>query len=364
MNENPNNQQGNNDLDSLLKEFQSLSNTPKQPTPVESNPTVSNTQSMPGVMPAQPSVASQPNVAPQPVVEQPSVPTSVSPTPQVVPASTQAAPVGPTPVQPSVAPQPAVEQPSLQTVQPGGVVTQSTPTVVAPQNSAVASNSMATPQPIETLEVPMQSEKEEQSGNDGLNKKGKGKSNFTFIIILFVIIAVFILLIPKINEMMHKKPGKENPNVENTASPVPTKTPVVEKTVTCTEPEVASNEKQKVQKVYKLYYANDKVTKLEYTYKNMYAQTVDPTTDTSYLSAQSTCNRLNSDYANITGYTVTCTEKGNAFDVVYAYDLKDFTNPTQITINGQTQTLSSIVNYGDDIETVKGTLTANGATCQ
>lgn len=350
MNENPNNQQGNNDLDSLLKEFQSLSNTPQQPNPKESNPTVAASQPAPGSIPAQPASEYQQPVAPATVPTQPT-PQMAQTTPAMAPA------------QPSATPQPTVEQPSLQTVQPGGVMAQASPAAQAPQNPGVTNTAPVQPT-IETLEVPTQPIKEDSNGNNGLDKKGKGKSNLTFIIILFVIIAVFILFIPKINELMHKKPGKETPNVENTASPVPTKTPVVEKTVTCTEPEVASNEKQKVQKVYKLYYANDKVTKLEYTYKNMYAQTVDPTTDASYLSAQTTCNRLNSDYANITGYTVTCTEKENAFDVVYAYDLKDFTNPTQITINGQTQTLSSIVNYGDDIETVKGTLTANGATCQ
>ena len=339
MNENSNNQPENNDLDSLLKEFQSLSSVSEQPKTVESSVTA------PGSQPAQPASDTVTTVAQS---QAPSVvpPVGPAPTQQVVSApSTPVTPIQQVPVQPST-PQPvSTEQPSVQTVQPGGVIS-STVTTTGPANPVIPNTNPTPVAPASsqpTIGTPNIPNPPMDSNNNGGTSNKKGKSNLTFIIILFVVIAVFILLIPKINEFVYKKPTKE-PNVEATESPEPTKEPVKEKTLTCTEPEVASSEKQKIQKIYKLYYANNKVTKMEYTYKNMYAETVDPLTDTSEKP--------------------TCTEKDNTFEVLYAYDLENFTNPTQITINGQTQTISSNVQYEDDIETVKASMEANGATCQ
>lgn len=148
--------------------------------------------------------------------------------------------------------------------------------------------------------------------------------------------------------------------------PTPTATPTPEenkeKTITCTIPKETGTNLEN-QKSYKYYYKNSKVTKLEEITTKKYLL-VNETNQSTYSTEQATCNSLATTYANILGFSVSCEETDNSFIVKKSYDLSTFVNPTTITINGKSQTLAVSVNFGDDINAVKSKVTASGATCK
>lgn len=339
-----NNQQTNNDLDSLLKEFQTLSETPTEPVkPVEPiiqesqvnavNSTVtSTTESVPAPEPVTAmnnAGINNPTSAPQPVMPTPTQDIPVvpnAPIPPVKPAET-------------VVPEPLVN--------PGLNVNLNTSDgdIVPPTNGNGNT-------PDENVTPPV-------------TPAPTGKNSNLFIIIIFLIIGVFILFIPKISDFFSNKPGKETkPTATPVATATATPTPVAkEKKMNCKMPEVVVSETNKIQTIYRYYHKDNKVTKLEKIFKNMFT-TVDDTNTPAYSETKNTCDTLATKYAGITGYTVTCEEKDNTFTVTYAYDLEHFVNPTEIIVGTATEKIESPALYGDKIATVKEKMEAEGATCK
>lgn len=389
MNENPNTQSPNNDLDNLLQEFQSLSATPEEPKKEETTP-VNTEGTEPSTVAANPSVEATPEVVATPqdvTTPAPEVASDVTPAAPTVPTTPQAEPVTPAPVQPETAP----VTPTVPSQEPVSNPTPVTPTVSEPQGApatpaatTTTQASPVTPTPVATAQpatnVAPTSEVTPTPGADNGNtgvpgtetpmtpsndsNKSGGKGNLVFIIVILLIVGIFIFFMPKINEIFDKKPGKESkPTPTPTAPATVTSTPNLESKITCTEPETTVSETQKNQNLYRIHYENNKVTKVEKIFKNIYADTVD-TTDTNYVSTQNTCGSLSTTYANITGYSVVCEEKDKTFTVTYAFDLESFVNPTQITINGNTEEIKSDIKYGDDIETLKANLEGQGMTCK
>lgn len=185
------------------------------------------------------------------------------------------------------------------------------------------------------------------------------KSNIIFMVIIFAILGLFIMFMPKIDSFFNRKPGME-------AKPTPTATPTPEenkeKIITCTmKKEIGTNLEN--QKSYRYYYKNNKVTKLEEINVKKYLL-VNETNQSTYNTEQATCNTLATTYANILGFSSSCEETDNSFIIKKSYDLSTFINPTTITINGKAETIAVSVNFGDDINTIKSKVTASGATCK
>ena len=382
MDQNPQNNTNNNqDLDSLLKEFQSLSSTSSE-KPVENTPNVE-------VQPAAQSIQ-QPNPS--------SEVTNMMGTQQTVTSTSinNTQPVN----------QPNVAMDSMNQVKPSvsnvNFVNSQQP--VQPMNSGVVQQPQATPAigavqtPNPAVDMSVLNEKvdvypgmnvtlnpngegtpsnniPDNTGdhNDGgqnnnlesQNNSGNNKSNLMFMVAIFLIIGAFILFIPKIDSFLKKKPGMEAKPTP-TATAKPTNKPVAdkekEKNLTCTLPSTDTSSTSTIEQ-YKYYYKDGKVTKLETTTSKKYL-VVDDTTRTNYTADQTTCSTLATSYANILGFAASCEEKDNTFTIKNSYDLANFVNPTTITINGVPTTLMSDVNFGDDINTVKENIEMLGGTCK
>lgn len=340
MNQN-NNPQNNNDLDSLLKEFQTLSDTPtdpdKQTAPVlQSQPVdpmpASSTQ--PVVNPVPVSGGNVAGIDNSAVIPEPVMTTQIKDIPSPHNAS-----VSPVQSGESQMPDPIMN--------PGGNV-----------NLNSGNGNIVPPEepPVQTFEKPIDSQPKEAQVD---------KNSNLFIIVIFLIIGVFIFFIPKISDFLSNKPRKET---KPTATPVVTATAtptseLKEQKLTCTMPEVVVNDMNSNQTIYRYHSKGGKVTKLERVFKNVFT-TVDDANTASYTETKNTCDTLATKYAGITGYTVACEEKDNTFTVTYAYDLEHFVNPTEIIVGTETEKIESPAIYGDKIETVKEKMEAAGATCK
>lgn len=378
MDQNPQNNTNNNqDLDSLLKEFQSLSATTPE-KPVEITP---NVQATPVAQPVQQStnmVESQANATVNPVNNAQPVNQSniVMDNKNQVDAST----LNMNSVNPQQSSQPmtsgAVQQPQQATVigakpTPNPEVDMSVLNekvdVYPGMNVTLNSNGDGTD--ISNINVPDNNGTDNNDGqNNNLstqNDSGNNKSNLMFLIVIFLIIGAFILFIPKIDSFLKKKPGMEAKPTP-TATAKPTNKPVAdkdkEKTLVCTFPITVTNDTS-TEVTYKYYYKDEKITKLETTTNKKYL-IVDDTTRSAYTVDQVNCGTLATDYANILGFAASCEEKDNTFIIKNSYDLANFVNPTTITINGQQKTLKSDVNYGDDINEAKELAEMLGASCK
>lgn len=369
MDQNPQNNTNNNqDLDSLLKEFQSLSASSEvQP---EVNKTVSEQPQM---------VVSQSQVS---NVNEQALASNVTPTGQQ--ASQQTVNMSQMSSQMNVGELNNVAVNNNQSSSTLGQTPMTPQSVVAPQSTPVSELKPSNPEidmSVLNEEVPVHPDMNVTLDSDGGDKNpvdltnnntsdngqdnnfGNNKGNLIFMAVIFIIIGAFILFIPKIDSFFKKKPGME-------AKPTPTPTaqatnkPVVEseKTVVCTMPVQAATNLE-TQKKYKYYYKDGKVTKLEVTTDKKYLA-LDETTQAAYTNDQNVCSTLATTYANILGYAASCEENNQTFSVKNSYDLVNFVNPTTITINGVQQTLTSDVNLNDDIETVKENMTNQGATCK
>lgn len=339
MDQNPQNQNNNNDLDSLLEEFQSLSTPVETPKPIETN--------------NQGGVSNVPPIQTEPV--QPNIP--VQPVQNVQPIQ---------PVQSNI-----VQQPSVQPIQPTSPQPIKDETLKSGLNNE--ENEMIHPDMQVKLndlhsQVPAAPEIPTTSGN-GTNEtnsdnQGGGKNNLLFMIAIFLIMALFIFFIPKIDDLIKNKPGLEaKPTPTPTASAKPTATPEPkEEKMECSMPD-AINGDVTTKTSYTYHSLNDKVLKTKKTVVTSFAN-IEGANQALYNQTKLTCNSLATTYAGVAGYTVTCEEKDNSFTIVYAFDLKSFTNPTTMTINGQQEIIQSDINLNDDIKTVKANMEVNGATCK
>lgn len=384
MDQNPQNNTNNSqDLDSLLKEFQSLSATTPE-KPVESAPNVEVTSVTQPVQ--QPNstletmnvVESQPNVAATPVNNVQSVNQQnvvVDNIAQVNPSASNVNSVNPQqPVQPT---NPGVVQQPQSAPVIGAVPTPNPEVDMSVLNEKVevypGMNVTLNPNGEGTSlnNMPDNTGNNNDAGQDNnlgsQNDSGNNKSNLMFMVAIFLIIGAFILFIPKIDSFLKKKPGMEAKPTP-TATAKPTNKPVAdkdkEKTLTCTLPTNATaNANTSTEITYKYYYKDGKITKLETTTNKKYL-IVDDTTRAAYTVDQTNCGTLATTYANILGFAASCEEKDNTFIIKNSYDLANFVNPTTITINGEQKTLKSDVNYGDDINDAKELAETLGATCK
>lgn len=368
------NQQSNSDLDSLLKEFQMLSEIPQEPVkPVE--PVLqSNMVNKPVTNP----VGNQtvdPFVNPTPTYQQAEVSgMSVDP----VLASAQQRPIDQARVtsmnnaginNPTAAPQPVMPTPT----QDIPVVSNAPVPPVKPASS-IDDDVIVNPGLNVNLNtsdggIIPKADQNIANNSDATTSLGtslqKNKGSDIFIIVLFLVIGLFILFIPKVSDFFSNKPGKESkPTATPIATPTPTPLPVVkEKKMVCTTPEVVVTDTNKVQTIYHYYYKDNKVTKVEKVFQNIYT-TVDDTNQLSYNSTKNICDTLAAKYTGITGYVATCEEKNNIFTVTNVYDLQNFVNPTEIIVGTTTEKIESPVDYGEKIESAKEKMEAQGATCK
>lgn len=327
MNQNPNN---NNDLDSLLEEFQNLSTPVENKEPIEEKSQV-----------VQPVIQGQPTVPVQEVKPVMVNPVNVEREPVQTQSVVQA--------QPTVN---SVQQPTPAPVMPNNNLDNIEESLVHP-DMKVKLNDLDSPVSMEPVipNIP-----EEPINNNG------GKGNLIFMIVIFLIMAVFIFFIPKIDDFIKNKPGEESKPTP-TASSTPTAKPVVKEVKTnCSIADVVNGDLTTTTS-YNYQSLAGKVTKMKKTVVTKFAN-IEGVNQAAYNQTKLTCNSLATTYAGVTGYTVTCEEKDNVFTVVYAYDLNSFTNPTLITINGQQETIKSDVNLNDDIKTVKANMTSIGSTCK
>lgn len=315
---NPQDQTNHNDLDSLLKEFQSISSKPaEEPTPVP--------------------------VKEAPLVENPTPVQQIQSEP--VPHETLEASVIP-PIAPGV----STQVPNFQ-----------------PEPTPSASEPVINP----NLNVDLQTSSAVSNGSEGKNAQddsendGPSKGSIIFIFALFLVIGLFIFFIPTISDFFKNKPGKEfKPTPTATATVAPTATPAEkEKKLTCTMPEETVSAYRKTKTAYKYYYNGTKISKVEKIYTNTFSELTEAN-KVEYESTQNTCKTLATTYAGITGYAVTCNETNHVFRVSYAYDLATFINPTQITIGNQVENIQSDVNYEDDIKQVQAKMEAQSAVCK
>lgn len=313
---NPQNETNQNDLDSLLKEFQSISSKPEE-----------ETSAMAG------------NVAPS--VE---VPTPVQ---QIQSEPVLNETIGTSTI-PPVAPGVPTETPSSQPVK-------------------ITSEPVINP----NLNVDLKSdsgdlvESNKETDQADLGNDGPSKGSIIFIFVLFLVIGLFIFFIPTISDFFRNKPGRETkPTPTATAPSTPAATPAEqEKKLTCTMPEETVSAYRTTKTAYKYYYNGTKISKVEKIYTNSFSEVTDANRS-EYESTQNTCKTLATTYAGITGYAVTCNEANHVFQVSYAYDLLSFVNPTQITIGDKVETIQSDVNYEDDINQVKTKMEAQHAVCK
>lgn len=342
MNEKPNTQPENNDLDSLLQEFQTLSttNTP-EPSKVETEPVRTE-----NITPVQ----TQENVAGTPVQQNPVENEVVQPTPVQVEAKPS------TNVVDNLAPVSTTE-----TVSQFSTSTSETPSIDAVSPTVTDEQSNVS----NISKDPAGGEVNPPIESDNISNNGGGKGNLIFIFVILLIVGLFIFFIPTISDFLNQKPGAEKkPTATPTTTATATPEVAKEKKMTCTGAEVVVNDNQSTQTNYRIHYLNNKVTKVERIFKNIFNENIDTATDQTYANTKTTCDMLATTYANITGYAVTCEEKDKTFNVTYAYDLETFVNPTQITINDNTETITSDIKYGDSIDDVKTNMTSNGLTCK
>ncbi len=389
----------NNDLDSLLNEFQSLSKNETEPmvnneelkvVPSSTDPVSVSVQAV-APQPAMPTeqVAVQPTVTPvQAVAPQPAMPTEqVAVQPSVTPvqavAPQPAMPTEQVAVQPSVtlvqavAPQPVMPTEQV-AVQPQPVM----PTEqVAVQPTEIESSltidavSKIEEEKKETLE----SKPEEVTGGSN-NKSNDKKSNtgMIFMIILFILFAAAIFLMPRIINYNGDLPGKVDPNAvvpeenteednsdvvdDNDEKESDSTTSVT--TLTCTAvTSEATLENPMTTNISRIFtFEEDKlITDKEIKIVTYNADIfIDPLKSETELACVNHSNK----FAGATGYSSECVINNNVVTTTTAIDYATFTNPTTLTLDGISTTLSSAVNANDSLESVKSVMEVNGVTCK
>lgn len=196
------------------------------------------------------------------------------------------------------------------------------------------------------------------------NIEKNGKSSNLFIIVLFLIVALFIFFLPKINDFVHKKPAKAKPTPTPTVTATPSANAEKTKKLTCTMPASKDDKTSKeTMVVYHYTYENNKLKKIEVVTKDQY--TVANDTNKTVIGADTTtCNDINALKDKVDGYKITCDVANNTFTKTENYDLSSFVSPSEITIGKTKKTLTTNFNLDDNIDTIKDTMTSQGATCK
>ena len=197
--------------------------------------------------------------------------------------------------------------------------------------------------------------------DDDAKAKKNLKKNLPVIIGIVAIIALFIFFMPKVGSLFN---GKSKSKTKKTAAAADKVTKPKESTLVCNEADRKLSDIQTMKTTYNIYYLDNKVTKVVKVVKFVFPDKDGIESEYQYVNAQNVCNAIPTKYANITGYKSTCKEEKRIFTVEHIYDLEDFVNPTQIMIDGKTETIESVANYDDEIGTVKANLETKGVTCK